>query len=179
MDHERCVGCGYDGSDFDDQDLLDGLHLLGPAWTSLFSGSGPLLRVRPDPSTWSAVEYAAHSRDITALHAWAVEQALWNREPVLPDLDADELIGAAAAGYADEDPSEVTRELGVHAHRLADVAGQGWPESWERGITIGGSRSDVRRLLEHGLHDSRHHLGDVRRGLVTLEQAAGPGNPAR
>jgi hypothetical protein len=37
-----------------------------------------------------------------------------------------------------------------------------------RGLTIGDSRSDVRRLLEHALHDSLHHLEDVERGLSLL-----------
>ena len=36
---------------------------------------------------------------------------------------------------------------------LADDAG---PHVWSRGLTIGDSRSDVRRLLEHALHDSLH-----------------------
>jgi hypothetical protein len=35
-------------------------------------------------------------------------------------------------------------------------------------LTIGDSRSDVRRLLEHALHDSLHHLADVERGLAAL-----------
>jgi hypothetical protein len=39
---------------------------------------------------------------------------------------------------------------------------------WSRGLTIGDDRSDVRRLLEHALHDSQHHLADVERGLTTL-----------
>jgi len=168
MEFERCGACGFDGSEFGDQDLLDALFRLGPAWSVLLCGAGGMLRVRPAPSTWSAIEYAAHSRDITALHAWAVEQALCGTEPVLPELDADDLIGAAAAGYQDEDPSDVVRELGIHAHRLADTAGHAGTSTWDRGITIGGSRSDVRRLLEHGLHDSRHHLDDVRRGLGAL-----------
>ena len=60
-------------------------------------------------------------------------------------------------------------ELGAHADRLAEAAERAGVEAWGRGITVGDARSDVRRLLEHALHDSRHHFDDVRRGL------AGPG----
>ena len=42
------------------------------------------------------------------------------------------------------------------------------PTAWSRGLTIGTDRSDVRRLLEHALHDSSHHLVDVERGLARL-----------
>jgi len=170
MDHERCAACGFDGSQFDDRDLLDGLRSLGPAWRTLLEASGDELRDRPAPATWSSIEYAAHSRDVTALHVWAVEQALEGGEPVLPEVAGDDLIESAAATYAEADPADVADALEDQADRLADVAGHAGSATWSRGITIGASRSDVRRLLEHGLHDSRHHLDDVGRGLAELRR---------
>ena len=167
MDHECCAACGFDGAVLDDQDLVVGLHQLGPSWAALLADAGDLLRVRPATGTWSALEYAAHSRDITALHVWAVEQALGGGEPVLPAVAAG-LVDDVAADYGDADPADVLDELEDQADRLADVAQRSGPATWDRGITIGDSRSDVRRLLEHGLHDSRHHLDDVARGLAVL-----------
>ena len=58
--------------------------------------------------------------------------------------------------------------LQSHTRRLADLAQESGPASWSRGITIGDSRSDVRGLLEHALHDSHHHLVDVDNGLAIL-----------
>jgi S-DNA-T family DNA segregation ATPase FtsK/SpoIIIE len=171
MGHERCDACGFDGADWDDGELLVALRALGPAWDALLSDAGPELRVRPAPATWSAIEYAAHSRDITALHVYGVEQALTGEEPVLPGIEADVLIESAAATYADADPVTVVSALGNHAGRLADLAAGAGPGSWGRGITIGTSRSDVRQLLEHALHDARHHLDDVARGLSALRGA--------
>ena len=114
---------------------------------------------------WSAIEYAAHSRDITALHVFGVEQALTLDEPVFPAIEADELIESAAATYRDIDVGEVLDALESHADRLAQLAADAGPEAWSRGLTIGDDRSDVRRLLEHALHDSQHHLGDVEHGF--------------
>jgi hypothetical protein len=168
MDHERCAACGFDGADLDDRQLLDALHQLGPSWAQALGGAGDELRERPAPDTWSAVEYAAHSRDITTLHVWAVEQAVTGAEPVLPDVSGDDLVQAAAAGYADADPVAVVAALADQADHLADVAGRAGTGAWDRGITFGGSRSDVRRLLEHALHDARHHLDDIARGLTVL-----------
>src|SRR5438132_6420420 len=65
MDHGCCEACGFDGAGYDDVSLLDALRVLGPRWRRLLGESGADLRVRPEPDVWSAIEYAAHSRDIT------------------------------------------------------------------------------------------------------------------
>ncbi len=170
MEHELCEACRFDGSAFDDAALLEAIHALGPRWRALIADSGTELRTRPAPEVWSAIEYAAHSRDITALHAFGVEQALTIDEPAFPAIEADELIDAAAATYAAANPDEVVDQLGEHANRLARLAADAGAARWTRGLTIGDDRSDVRRLLEHALHDSTHHLDDVERGLAALRR---------
>ena len=78
-DHERCQSCEFDGASYDDASLLDALRALGPTWVALLAMAGPELRVRPAPEVWSAIEYAAHTRDILALHVYGVELALTGR----------------------------------------------------------------------------------------------------
>jgi hypothetical protein len=129
--------------------------------------AGSELRLRPDPDVWSAIEYGAHSRDITALHVFGVEQALTLDEPSFPEIQ-DDLVSSAAADYGDADPEHVANTLEQHATRLAQLADDAGANAWSRGLTIGGNRSDVRRLLEHALHDSLHHVGGVERGLTHL-----------
>jgi DinB superfamily len=133
------------------------------------TATGSELRVRPEREVWSAIEYAAHSRDIIALHAYGVEQALAFDEPMFPPI-ADDLAESAAATYGDADPDNVSTELTTQASLLAEVADEAGGDAWSRGLTIGDTRSDVRRLLEHALHDSLHHLGDVERGLSRLHE---------
>lgn len=146
---------------------LDSLRSLPESWRQQLAAAGAELRARPEPDTWSAIEYAAHSRDITALHAYGVEQALTRDEPIFPAI-ADDLVDTAAVAYADADPDEVLQALGAAAERLARLADDAGVEPWTRGVTVGETRSDVRRLLEHALDDSRHHLDDVERGLASL-----------
>jgi hypothetical protein len=169
MDHEACAACGFDGAGYDDRALLAALRALGPSWRSLLNACGSALRVRPDPEVWSAIEYAAHSRDVTALHAFGVEQALTTGEPIFPAIDGEDLIQSAAASYRDADSVQVVDGLEGEATRMARLAGDAGPQVWSRGLTIGGSRMDVRRLLEHALHDSVHHLVDVKRGLSMIQ----------
>jgi hypothetical protein len=168
VDHEQCAECGFDGADVDDPALLEALRALGPKWSALLVWAGDELRTRPEPAVWSAIEYAAHSRDILALHAFGIEQALTVDEPAFPAIDAEALVEAAATTYGDADPILVSRELGVQASAMVDLADRVDARSWTRGITIGEDRSDVRALLEHALHDSSHHLADVERGIVQL-----------
>jgi hypothetical protein len=169
VDHEHCDACGFDGSTYDDDVLLHALRALGPTWQTLIHSSGPHLRIRPDRDVWSAIEYAAHSRDITALHVFGVEQALTLDEPSFPAID-DDLVDSAAATYGDEDPDAVVEALGASATRLAQLVEDAGAAAWSRGLTIGDSRSDVRWLLEHCLHDSLHHVDDVERGLRRVRE---------
>jgi hypothetical protein len=167
MDHETCEQCGFDGARFDDDGLLAAVRALGPTWRGLLAEAGDHLRTRPAPEVWSALEYGAHSRDITALHAFGVEHALTNDEPVLPPLDGDALIDSAASTYDTEDVADVLARLDAETQRLADNALI--DRDWERGLTVGTDRHTVRRMLEHALHDSLHHVDDVQRGLRQLQ----------
>jgi len=169
MAHEQCDACGFDGGQYDDESLLEALRCLGPAWRDLLSKAGSDLRARPKPGVWSAIEYAAHSRDITALHVFGVEQALNLEEPAFPEIGTD-LVDSVASTYGDAAPDEVVGELTIQASLLAKIAGDAGTNAWTRGLTVGDTRSDVRRLLEHALHDSLHHIGDVERGLAHLDK---------
>jgi hypothetical protein len=165
VEHESCEQCGFDGASYGDDALLASIRDLGPRWRALIATAGDKLRRRPAPEVWSALEYAAHSRDITGIHAFGVEHALTNDEPVLPPLDGETLIASAASTYNDEDLSAVLDALAAEANRLA--ANAEIDRNWERGLTVGDARMPVRRMLEHALHDSEHHLDDVTRGLAS------------
>ena len=163
-DHERCQSCEFDGASYDDASLLDALRALGPTWVALLAMAGPELRVRPAPEVWSAIEYAAHTRDILALHVYGVELALTGDEPTFGPIEAD-LVDSAASTYGALDPAPVVADLSTHASQLAQIADAAGSDTWTRGLTIGDERSDVRFLLEHALHDAVHHVRDVERGV--------------
>ena len=165
MVHERCDACGFDGAVYDNASLIEALSALGGSWRRLLVDAGADLRTRPAPEVWSAIEYAAHSRDITALHCFGVEQALTGTEPVYPAIMADDLIASAATTYKEEDPQLVADALDAEAGRLASMAAGAPDDAWEFGLTVGEDRSTVRGLLEHALHDSMHHIDDVESGL--------------
>jgi hypothetical protein len=152
---------------YTDSELLEALRSLPESWRQRLYAAGAELRTRPQPDTWSAIDYAAHSRYITALHAYGVEQTLTRDEPTFPPI-ADDLADTAPVAYADAKADEVLQALAVAAERLTRLAEDAGVDAWTRGLTVGEARGDVRGLLEHALHDSRHHLDDVERGVGSL-----------
>lgn len=162
---EQCEQCGFDGGRYDDGALTSAIRDLGPQWRSAVDGAGDERGMRPAPEVWSALEYAAHTRDVLALHAFGVEQAITTDEPVFPAVEPG-LVDEAAKSYAGEDPKAVVAALDTEAHRLVAAAPD--PSQWTRGLTLGDERRTVRELLEHALHDAVHHLDDVARGLAQL-----------
>lgn len=169
-DHDHCAACGFDGSRYTDAQLLAELRGLGPIWADLLDDAGGFLRVRPAPEVWSAMEYAVHSRGVFGFHAFGVEAALTGEEPDFGHIE-NELLESATASAEDlaADPAVVAAGLGEQATLLADLAEAGGAHNWHLGLTVEGNRSEVRWLLEHALHDSVHHLDDVRRGLTRLQ----------
>ena len=154
-------------SSYADSELLESLRGLGVRWRQQLMAAGVLLRSRPDPTTWSAIEYAAHSRDVTALHAFGVEQALTatsrrtHRSATTSSTKPPALTPTPI-------PTWSVDELAKSALRLAQLADDAGVGAWTRGLTVGETRSDIRRLLEHALHDSQHHLDDVGRGVASM-----------
>jgi hypothetical protein len=167
VEHETCDECGFDGGRFDDHGLVAAIRELGAQWRTLLGSAADELRVRPAEQVWSALEYAAHSRDITAIHVLGVEYALTEDNATVPAVDGDDLIQSAAGQYANEEVTAVIAAVERETQRLAAVAADR-VRDWDRTLTVGDNANTVRRMLEHALHDSTHHLADVERGLAQI-----------
>ena len=137
---------------------------MGRRWHELFRDvPDARLRQRPDPSTWSALEYAAHTRDVIALVGWGMSKVLDGDAPVFEAIEPD--ATAVDHGYNALDPGEVLAELGANAERMAARAERALPDHWARTGSTGSVETDAGRLLRHAVHDASHHLRDVERGL--------------
>ena len=80
--NETCAACGFVASEYSRDDLLGTLRALAPIWRTMTEGVDPsVLATRPADGVWSALEYAAHSRDVTAMMSYAVTRALEEDDP--------------------------------------------------------------------------------------------------
>lgn len=115
---------------------------------------------RPDPSTWSPLEYACHARDAAHIFDERLVLMLERDAPVFADWDQDET--AVVEAYAQQDPATVAEELAAEsetiAARIATVSGDQWARAGRRS---NGSQFTVASLVRYFSHDVVHHVWDV------------------
>lgn len=124
-----------------------------------------LVRHRPAPGVWSALEYAAHVRDVFASYNDWIRLCLAHDRPVLEGRGPDEL--ATERRYNDDDPAAVADALAANAERLADTLEAVPTDGWDR---VGLRRDEERSVLltaRRAVHEGGHHLLDIGRGMRT------------
>jgi hypothetical protein len=126
-----------------------------------------VLRTRPEPGVWSALEYACHVRDALDLYRYRVGKALHEDSPEVPAMGRDQVV--VDSNYNGQDPATVADELADAAGRLADLLAtvESAVESagWERAVVRDGERLTVDWMARNALHEGVHHLLDVGRAL--------------
>jgi S-DNA-T family DNA segregation ATPase FtsK/SpoIIIE len=155
-------------------DAIVALRSYPRRWREAFTaaqsdGGDELLTRRPEPETWSAVEYAAHTRDVFRLLAAGLEEVLRRDRPDFghpPDPDE------TARAYADLDADTVLTEFGDASTALADRAERVPAQEWSRPFVVDGGEHHAGWIVQHAAHEGSHHLRDVERGFATLRAEA-------
>ena len=112
--------------------------------------------VRPEPTTWSPLEYACHVRDVHRIFDQRVGLMLDEDDPRFPNWDQDET--AIEERYAEQDPAVVSVELLDAATAVADRYESVPPGAWgRRGCRSNGSEFTVESIGRYHLHDIVHH----------------------
>jgi hypothetical protein len=165
----RCEECGFDQEALDPADAPAAIRSFAKRYRAPLSRFLPgedgdaLVRQRPAPEVWSALEYAAHVRDVFDNYDRWVGQILADDSPVLEGPPPDEL--AVERRYNDDDPAAVAEALAANAERLAATF-EGVPAgAWDR---VGVRRGEERSVAVHArraVHEGSHHLLDIGRGL--------------
>lgn len=116
---------------------------------------------RPEPATWSPLEYACHVRDVHRIFDLRVGLMLDEDEPQFPNWDQDET--AVEERYGEQDPATVSTELLDAAEKVAERYESVPPGAWgRRGFRSNGSEFTVESIGVYHLHDIVHHAWDVR-----------------
>jgi len=151
-----CPECRFDATTFTAQDVAALLRANAEAWPAVLAR--PDVRVRPDDSTWSPLEYSAHVRDVFRIYDYRLGLMLAEHDPLFPNWDQDET--AVAEKYNEQDPAVVSDDLLAAASSLADRFDT--VTDWSRP----GGRSDgvaftIETFAMYFIHDPIHHLWDV------------------
>ena len=154
-----CPDCGFDASAVDYDDIPDLIRADVERWEAVLRRDDVALR--PDDSTWSALEYAAHVRDAHRIFRTRLALVLTEDDPEFANWDQD--ATALAENYNAQNPATVASELGDAARALADDFAAVPPGNRQRtGRRSDGSNFSVESLAAYYIHDPVHHLWDVR-----------------
>ncbi|MGE0793997.1 MAG: DinB family protein [Acidimicrobiia bacterium] len=159
-----CPECGLDYGTLTADALPLRAEPLPGRWRGTLGGLDDVrLRRRPTPTTWSPIEYAAHTRDVVA-DLRATLLAMLGRGPMPSPGDPDEVV--LERRYAEADLAEVLDSLEAETDALV---------AFLRGVTAEEAvvehefewgRRDLLTIAGNAVHEHTHHLFDVERILA-------------
>ncbi|BDZ41629.1 hypothetical protein GCM10025865_09280 [Paraoerskovia sediminicola] len=153
-----CPDCGFDAGALPPGAVGAAVTAAVPRYVAVLERDD--VAVRPDPGTWSALEYAAHVRDVFGVFDERLALMLAYDTPDFDNWDQD--TAAVAGEYALQDPGVVAVELAAAGAAVAASFDAVAPEQLDRaGRRSNGSQFTVRTLGQYFVHDVVHHLHDV------------------
>lgn len=161
VNERPCPECGFDASSTDARGVPDVLRASVAEWRRLLSADPARLVARPDPTTWSPLEYACHVRDVLDLLAYRFERVLAEEHPVFEDWHPNDraIVGDYAA---ERDASAVMSAIADRADRVAVLAEGMTDDGWaRRGTRADGVEFTNAWLSTYLTHDVVHHVHDV------------------
>jgi hypothetical protein len=170
----RCEECGFDDEALEPAEIPASVRAFAKRYRAPLTrfirdeDGDALVRRRPAPEVWSALEYAAHVRDVFANYDRWIGQCLAEERPVMEGAGPDEL--AAQGRYNEDDPGAVADALAANAERLAATIEAVSAGGWDRtGLRRGEERS-VLLMARRAVHEGGHHLLDIGRGLRAVRE---------
>lgn len=155
---QGCAECGFE-PDYDVTTTGDRLRATVPPWREQLARID--VRERPEPTTWSPLEYGAHVRDVLDVMRGRLELMLAEDGASFAGWDQDE--AAVRARYDLQDPGRVAQEYAEAVDATAAAFDAVAGEQWSRRGSRDGTAFTVETLAVYTLHDIEHHLADVTR----------------
>lgn len=166
---EPCPECGFRAGAVTVDEIPAVVRDNATTWAAVLTLADAA--TRPDPTTWSPLEYACHVRDVNRIFDVRVGLMLAEDDPQFPNWDQDET--AVAERYAEQDPATVSAELLDAAEGAAARYESVPPGAWgRRGRRSNGSEFTVESIGRYHLHDLVHHAWDVRAAVARATVAA-------
>jgi S-DNA-T family DNA segregation ATPase FtsK/SpoIIIE len=164
-----CAECAFEYDAYGPSEIVEAFAGFGRRYRTPLTRGLPgehldvLVRARPAPATWSALEYACHVRDVFGVTEHRIGRALTEDRPQFRRVDPD--AAASERHYNVRDPATVVTEIDEVASglvaRLGGVAGS----DWERAGVRDGEALTVHWLAVNAVHEGAHHLLDIGRAL--------------
>lgn len=158
-----CRECGLTAADVEPAAVGELVRASLPRWRAALER--PDVTQRPDPSTWSVLEYGCHVRDVFTIFRARLGLVLTHGGPDgegarFENWDQD--ATAVEERYGEQDPAVVSAELSSAGEQLADAFSAVPDRAWDHvGLRSNGSAFTTATLAQYCWHDVAHHLVDV------------------
>lgn len=166
---ERCPDCGWDPRGIADDELAAAVVHACEEWPGLLTATADArLRHRPDPSVWSALEYACHVRDLIEVFRVRIERMRLESDAELGWWDHEASV--QGENYAGQDPDRVGRDIVTNGRVLAGTLEDLRPDGWDRSaVRRPGEAFTIRGSARFVVHEIVHHHRDAKRVVVRVE----------
>ena len=171
-----CPECGLDYDTISPSDAKVAIRSFPRRYRSAVAGAleddadEGLIRRRPDPTTWSALEYTVHVADLYESFASAFRKMYEQDKPTISDMwDPDERV--TSERYNEQDPMAAIDRLDAAAETLAKVLDGVGAEGWSRTATFPWGERDLLMMTRNAVHEGSHHLRDVERVLEAARRS--------
>ena len=168
----KCPECGLDYDTISPRDAVLAVRTYPRRYRSLLTHFDPdedvdeVIRRKPAPDVWSALEYTVHVAEVLDLTAPTIRQIVSEDNPQLYFFDSDEQ--AAAQLYNDWPLLRALGELESACADLSSAIEFVEPEEWSRVGTFEWGQREAIDMARNAVHEGSHHLRDVQRVLTQV-----------
>ena len=164
-----CDGCGLVYADISIEEIPNALFAFGPAYRARLGADPAVLRTRPGPEVWSALEYACHVRDVLDVQRQRLALALAQDCPSFVPMGRDERV--IRDRYNEQVPADVADQLDRAAREISVAFADLRDDQWNRTGIYNWPTATERTMVwlgQHTIHEGRHHLLDIDEGLARV-----------
>ncbi len=156
-----CPECGLDYDTVSPEDAAVAVRSFPRRYREAMAGiDDDVLRRRPSPDVWSALEYAAHVAQLYEPMADAQRRIRLEDHPVI-EWGRDRDPEATSA-------PEVLAWLAATAERMAAEIEATHGDDWKRDGTLPWGDRDALTMARNAVHEGSHHLRDIERNLAAM-----------
>ena len=164
-----CPECGLDYDTISPSDAVTAFRSFPRRYREAFGDAdAATAHRRPDPATWSAVEYTAHVADVFEAFTQLVGRMRAGDGAKVDDLVWDQDERAAQQRYNDRAAEDVLTALAASAGTMADATAQVTASEWKRTAEFPWGERDLLIMVRNGVHEGAHHLRDIGRVLSAV-----------
>lgn len=174
---ERCESCGFAWELIGREECAERSAAGAAATAELLRRGATDATRRPTPERWSAVEYAAHVRDVFLTIRDRLVLGLVEENPGFKPLYREERIDRGL--YRSDTAAAVAPEVIAAAAMFGRLFDAIDPKDLQRPVQYGWPDPQQRTLLwmgQQAVHEVEHHLADIAENLATIAPPGPPGS---